>query len=321
MEEIIVPSKVSIKENKGNEAIIIIEPCYSGYGTTIGNALRRVLLSSLSGAAVSAIRIKGVDHEFSTIPSIKEDLIQIISSLKSLRLEMHTEEPVKLELHTRGKKIITAADIEKNSDVKIINTDLKIAESTSKDTELDMEIIVEKGRGYVPLEQKNVNDSEIGMIAIDSIFTPVLAVGFEVKNIRVGKRTDFDQLEIKIKTDGTITPLEALVESADILIKQFSIISDINKVKDLIEEVKKEKELKENEKDVKKENKEDEVSISELNFSTRTFNALDKAKIRNVNDLSKKKIKELLKLPGFGQTALQEVQKALKKYNVQLVEK
>ena len=321
MEEIIKPSKVSIKEENGNEAKIIIEPCYSGYGTTLGNALRRVLLSSLPGVAVSAIRIKGVDHEFSTIPNIKEDLMQIISNLKSLRLILHSEEPVKLELHKKGKGEIIAADIEKNSDVEIINADFKIAESTSNDTELDMEIVVERGRGYMPLEQKNVNDSEIGMLAIDSIFTPILAVGFEVRNIRVGKRTDFDQLEMNIKTDGTVSPLEALVESANILINQFSIISDVNKVKDLIAEVKKEKKLKENEKSEKAENKEEEVSISELNFSTRTFNALDKAKIRNVNDLSKKKIEELLKLPGFGQTALQEVQKALKKYNIQLVEK
>jgi DNA-directed RNA polymerase subunit alpha len=320
MEEIIIPTKVSIKTEKDNEAAIIIEPCYSGYGTTLGNALRRVLLSSLAGAAVSAIRIKGVDHEFSTIPNIKEDLIQIISNLKSLKLKMHSDEPVKLELHSKGKKVITAIDIEKNSDVEIINTDLKIAEATSKDAKLDMEIIVERGRGYVPLEQKDVNDSEIGMIAMDSIFTPVLAVGFEVKNIRVGKRTDFDQLEMKIKTDGTITPLEALVESANILIKQFSVISDVNKVQDLIKEVEKEKELKESGKEEKKEDKGSEVSISELNFSTRTFNALDKAKIRNVKDLSKKKVKELLKLPGFGQTALQEVQKSLKKHNVQLEE-
>ena len=321
MEEIISPSKVSIKEDKGNEAMIIIEPCYTGYGITLGNSLRRVLLSSLPGAAVTAIRIKGIDHEFSTIPSIKEDLMQIISNLKSLRLKLHSDESVKLELHKKGKGAITAADIEKNSDVEIMNNDLVIAEATNKDAKLDMEIVVEQGRGYVPLEQKNVNDSEIGMMAVDSIFTPILAVGFEVNNIRVGKRTDFDQLEIKVKTDGTITPLEAVVESAKILIKQFSIISDVNKVEDLMEEIKKEKELKENEKSEKKENQEDEVSISELNFSTRTFNALDKAKIRNIKDLSERKIEELLKLPGFGKTALQEVQKAVKKYDVQLEEK
>lgn len=320
MEEIISPSKVSIKEEKGNEATILIEPCYSGYGITIGNALRRVLLSSLPGAAVSAIRIKGVDHEFSTIPNIQEDLMQVISNLKALRLKIYSDEPVKLELHKEGEGDIKAGDIENNSDVEIINDDLKIAEATSKDAKLDMEIVVEKGRGYTPLEQKNVNDSEVGMMAIDSIFSPVLAVGFEVKNIRVGKRTDFDQLEINVKTDGTIAPLEALVEAAKILINQFGIISDVDKVEDLIKEVEKEKEKKENEKE-EIEDEEEEISISELNFSTRTFNALDKAKIRNVKDLSKKKIEELLKLPGFGQTALDEVQRALKKYNVKLEEK
>lgn len=316
MEEIIIPSKIALKEEGGkNEATITIEPCYSGYGTTIGNALRRVLLSSLSGAAVTAIRIKGVDHEFSTIPNVKEDLIQIISNLKSLRFNMHSDEPVRLKLQKKGKGVITAADIEKTSEVEVVNSELKIAEVTA-DTEIDMEMVVEKGRGYISVEQREEKDLEIGMIAIDSIFTPVLSVGYEVDSIRVGKRTDYDQLIMKIKTDGTLSPLEALVKASNILIKQFNVFSDVKKVEGIIKEAEKMEELKEVEKEEKPE--EEEVSVSELNFSTRTFNALDKAKIRNVKDLSKKSEEELLKLSGFGQTALDEVKKALKKYDLEL---
>lgn len=317
MEEIIIPSKISLKEEgENNEATITIEPCYSGYGITLGNAMRRVLLSSLSGAAVTAVRIKGVDHEFSTIPSVKEDLIQIISNLKSLRFKMHSEKPARLKLQSKGKKIVTAAEFEQTSEVEVVNSDLKIAEITSDDAEIDMEVIVEQGRGYVPVEQRSDEDLEIGMIAIDSVFTPVLSVGYEVDNIRVGKRTDYDQLIMKIKTDGTVTPLEALVKASNILIKQFEVFSDVKKVEDIIKEGERKEELKEEQEEEKDE--EEEVSVSELNFSTRTFNALDKAKIRNIKDLSEKSQDELLKLPGFGQTALDEVQKALKKYNLEL---
>lgn len=317
MEEIIIPSKLSQKIVGTNEAIITIEPCYPGYGTTLGSALRRVLLSSLPGAAVTAIRIKKIDHEFSTIKHIKEDVLEIILNLKRLRLKMFTDKPVKLELHSKGKKIIKASDIEKKADVEIVNPDLKIAEATHKDAVLDMEIFVERGRGYVPVEQKDGKNLEVGMIAVDSIFTPVLAVGFEVENIRVGQRTDYDRLILKIKTDGTITPLEALVQADNILINQFNAFSDIKKLKEAIEREVKVKEVKK-EKKVAIEKKVGEASISELNFSTRTFNALDRAKIRKVSDLASKTAKELLALPGFGQSALKEVKKALKKLKIEL---
>lgn len=319
MEEIILPSKISLEEKNKNEATIIIEPCYPGYGTTLGNALRRVLLSSLSGAAVTAIRIKGVDHEFSTIDHIKEDVIEIILNLKSLRLKMYTDKPVKLKLLSTGKRIIYASDIEKSADVEIVNPDLKIAEATHKDAVLDMEMVVEKGRGYVPSEQKSGKDLEIGMIAIDSIFTPVLSCGVEVENIRVGQRTDFDRLKLKIKTDGTVTPLEAVVSAAKILINQFVLFSDINKLTKKISEAREVKEIKK-EKEISKEEKVAEMSISELNLSTRTFNALDKEKIRKVKDLTQRTAKQLIELPGFGQTALKEVKKALKKLGLELKE-
>jgi len=317
MEEIILPSKISQKEIGPNEAQITIEPCYPGYGITLGNALRRVLLSSLPGAAVTAIRIKKVDHEFSTIKYIKEDVLEIILNLKMLRLKMFTDKPVKLELHHKGKKIIKASDIKKVSDVEIVNPDLKIAEATHKDAVLDMEIFVEKGRGYVPIEQKDGKNLEVGMIAVDSIFTPVLAVGFEVENIRVGQKTDYNRLILRIKTDGTITPLEALVQANNILLNQFSVFSDIKKLKEAISRAAKAKEIKKEEKKEVK-GKIGDISISELNFSTRTFNALDRAKIRKVSELASKTSKELLALSGFGQSALKEVKKALKKLKIEL---
>lgn len=320
MEEIILPNKIFLNEvdkNK-NEAVITIEPCHPRYGVTLGNALRRVLLSSLPGAAVTAIKIKGVDHEFSTIDHIKESVIDIILNLKSLRLKLFTDEPVRLKLISKGKKIIRAADIEKNSNVEIVNPDLKIAEATDEKAELEMDIIVEKGRGYVPTEQKESKDLEIGMIVVDSIFMPVLSVGYEVENMRVGQRTDYERLKMRIKTDGTITPLEALSESAKILVSQFSTLSDNKKLLEKIKATAMEKKVEKETKTIKKEEKPEDKSITELNFSTRTFNALDRAKIRKITDLISHSEAELLELPGFGQTALEEVKKALKKLNLEL---
>lgn len=315
MEQIIIPNKVYTQNEGKNEATIIAEPCYPGYGTTLGNALRRVLLSSLPGTAISSIKIKGVDHEFSTIPYIKEDIIEIILNLKNLRLRLFKDEPVRIKLKSDGKKIIKASDIEKNADVEIANSDLKIAEATDAKAKLEIEMIVENGRGYVPVEQKNAKDLEIGMIAIDSIFTPVLAVGYEIESTRVGQRTDYDRLKMKIKTDGTIKPFEAFSNAAKILIEQFNVLSEPTKFLEKEEKagVKKE-ETKESEISESVKN----ISLPEFNFSTRTFNALDRAKIRTLGEIIQKSERELLTLSGFGQTALKEVRKALKKHNLEL---
>ncbi len=314
MEEITLPSKIKLEEISDNESNIIIEPCYPGYGTTLGNALRRVLISSLSGAAVTAVKIKGVDHEFSNIKDIKEDVVEIIMNLKSLRVKLFSDEPVKLKISSKGKRNITAADFKKSSDVEIVNSDLLIATATSNNAVLEMEVTLEKGRGYQTTEQKNSKDMEIGTMVVDSIFAPVLNVGYKVENIRVGKRTDFDKLIMNIKTDGIISPIEAFQQSAQILVDQFLLLSKpLEVMKKTEEEEKKEKVLKEEDK------KEGEgTPIQELNFSTRTFNALSKAKIRTVEDLTKKAKKELLSLEGLGQTALNEIEKALKKLNLEL---
>jgi DNA-directed RNA polymerase subunit alpha len=285
-------------------------------GTTIGNALRRILISSLAGAAITSVKIKGVDHEFSNIKDIKEDTVEIIMNLKALRAKLFSDDPVKLKLKSKGKRIIKASDFDKSSDVEIVSKDLVIATGTSNSSELEMEVTIEKGRGYQTTEQKSAKEMEVGTILVDSIFSPVLNVGYDVENIRVGKRTDFDKLLMTIKTDGIISPIEAFQQASQILVDQFLLLSKPKEV------MKKTKEAEKKEKDKKEETKQESTGtpIQELNFSTRTFNALSKAKIRTVEDLTKKAKKELLSLEGLGQTALNEIEKSLKKLDLELKE-
>lgn len=225
MEKLFLPSSFKIEETgKPNEARIIIEPCYHGYGTTLGNALRRVLLSSLSGAAVTAVKIRGAAHEFTTIEHIKEDIVEIILNLKQLRLRVFSAEPVKLFLNAAGEGEVTAAQIQITSDVEIVNSDLRLATLTHKDAKLEMEIMVSQGRGYVPLEEQDRKKLELGMIAVDSIFSPVLNVGDKVEFVRVGGITNFEKLILTIETDGTIMPVNALIQATEILLDHFNLI-------------------------------------------------------------------------------------------------
>ncbi len=214
MEHILLPSKVLLEEGAhASEARLIVEPCYYGYGTTLGNALRRVLLSSLPGASVTAVKIKGVTHEFQAIPHMKEDVLQVILNLKNLRVRLHTEEPVKLTLSVSGEKIVTAKDIEANADVEVINTDLVIATLTDAAASLDMEITIEKGRGFSPTEARPHGGYDLGTIAVDALFSPVTNVSYRVEPTRVGEITDYDRLVLSLETDGTVTPKEAMQEA------------------------------------------------------------------------------------------------------------
>lgn len=240
-----MPSKIEIKKGKlPNEAFVTVEPCHYGYGTTLGNALRRVILSSLPGAAVTAVKIKGVQHEFSTIPHVKEDVVEIILNLKQLRMKVFSAEPVRLTLKADGEKEVAAKDIEKSADVEIANPDLHIAELTNKNAELEMEIFVSQGRGYVPVEAREKEKTEVGMIAVDSIFAPIKNIGYKVENVRVGDITNYDKLILDIETDGTIKPEEALRQSAQILIDHFNLFLDgQKKEKEVAPEIKKEVEI------------------------------------------------------------------------------
>lgn len=225
MKHISLPKKFIVEEEeKGKKAKVIIEPCFPGYGLTLGNALRRVLLSSLPGGAVTAVKIKGVQHEFSTIDNVSEDVVNIVLNLKKLRIKVHADEPVTLKLKAKGEKEVTGADIEASSDAEVINKNQVIATLNDKNSELEMDITVAKGIGYVPVEEREESKEkgEIGLMLVDSIFTPVVNVGVEVGATRVGQKVDYDKLILNIETDGTIDPESAIQKAAEILVNQFS---------------------------------------------------------------------------------------------------
>lgn len=225
MENILLPSRIQYEDGeRPNEGVLIVEPCFHGYGTTLGNALRRVLLSSLPGAAVTTVKIKGVHHEFQAVKGVKEDALEMILNVKSLRMRCFSDEPVRLSLSVSGAKVVTAADITPNADVEIVNPDLVLATITEDDASLEMELTVRKGRGYSPSEERH-EDRELGAIAIDALFSPVRNVGYKVENTRVGEITNYDRLIMTIETDNTITPKEAVEQAAKILIDYFAILA------------------------------------------------------------------------------------------------
>lgn len=260
MENIAKPTKINYEEgDMPNKSIITIEPFYPGYGMTLGNSLRRVLLSSLPGAAVTGVKVKGASHEFSTLPHIKEDVLQIILNLKKLRLKLDGEEDIKLELDITGKKEVKAKDIKKNAQVEIINSDLVLANITDMAGSLNMEITVSSGRGYKSVEQKKGEKEDISFIEMDAVFSPVLSVGIDVENVRVGNMTNWDKLILDIKTDGTIEPKKAFNETVKVLVNQFNSLLDLEKgsKKDKKEEKEEKKDEKEEKDKIKKEEKEE----------------------------------------------------------------
>ncbi len=226
MENILLPSKMTFAgSEKANASVLTIEPLHHGYGTTVGNALRRVLLSSLEGAAVTSVKIKGAQHEFSTVEGVKEDVLQIILNLKQLRMRVHTNEPVTLTINVSGKLgEVTGADIDANADVEIANPDHVLATLTDKKAEFTAEIVVKRGRGYVPTENQETVGNDIGVIAIDAMYSPVVSVGMKVENTRVGEITNYDKLIMDIQTDGTITVQEAVVDAVKVLLNHYNWI-------------------------------------------------------------------------------------------------
>lgn len=229
MEDILLPSKIEITPGeRENESMLVMEPFFHGYGHTVGNALRRVLLSSLPGAAVTAVKIKGASHEFSALPNVKEDVLEIILNLKQLRLKVFSDEPVRLNLSVKGEKKVTAKDIEKNSDVEVVNPGLHVATLTDKSAELEMEITVAKGRGYIPTEERGKDQrGELGTIAVDALYSPIRSVGYKVDDVRVGQITNYDKLTLTIETDGTVSAEEAIRRSAKILIDHFGLLAAV----------------------------------------------------------------------------------------------
>ncbi len=296
------------KDSDTNYGKFVIEPLERGYGTTLGNSLRRVLLSSLPGAAVSSVKIDGVLHEFSTIPNILEDTTEIILNIKKLILKYEGNERKLIRLEQRGKKEVTAADIVQDAEVEILNPELHIA-TLDEDAVLEMEMTVERGRGYVSADQQPYKTEEIvGLIPIDSIFTPVNRVNYTVDNARVGKRTDYDSLTLEVWTNGTISPEEGISLSAQILIEYLKLFTEINdtyaEVEILVE------------KEEEKKDKVLEISIEELELSVRASNGLKRANINTVGDLIEKTREEMSKIRNLGQKSLEEIERKLKELNL-----
>lgn len=228
MPQLHLPTKIFFEAGKKpTEGQLIVEPCEAGFGTTLGNALRRVLLSSLPGAAVTDVKIKGASHEFSTLPGVKEDVVEILLNLKQIRLKVFSDEPVRLTLKVSGENNVTAGDIEKDAQVEIANPKLHLATLTDKDATFEMELIVRRGRGYDAIESREDRASEIGLLAVDALYTPIRNVGFRVDHVRVGQMTNYDRLTLTVETDGTLSGQEAVEQSAKILIDHFSLLTSL----------------------------------------------------------------------------------------------
>jgi len=227
MENLPLPKLIEYKDLKENKAQIKIEPLFPGYGITIANPLRRVLISSLIGAAITKIKIKGVNHEFSTLPYLKEDIVEFILNVKKIRMKIFADEPIKLKLKKKSEGPITAGDIEKNAQLEIVNPNLILGHLTDKKADFEMELTAEKGRGYVTVEDRGEKESaELGEIIIDSIFSPIVNVSFTIEEVRVGKMTDYEKVTIKVETDGSLSPKEAIDKSVQILLDHFSFIAN-----------------------------------------------------------------------------------------------
>ncbi len=311
-----LPPKVTQKNlpggRQGKAAVFEIEGLYPGYGVTIGNALRRVLLSSLQGVAVTEVKIKGAPHEFSTMQGILEDTIMVILNIKNLRFRIHEGEIHRLQLSVKGEKAVTGKDFKLPPQVDLANPEIHIATITDKKTELDIEIQIEKGVGYEPKDQRKTKKGEIGAIALDAIFTPIKNVNYQVENMRVGDRTDFDKLSLEIETDGTITPEEAFFETCDILLKHFNVIFE--------GKPQREQEAKAGEAEGERAQEADatKTNIEELKLTGRTLNALLKNNIKTVGGILRKSEKSLQELDGMGDKAISEIKRKLKKLGLEL---
>lgn len=317
---IVLPSKPKIILEEGSQGVYEIDGLYPGYGHTLGNSLRRIILSSLPGTAITSVKIAGVSHEFSTIEGVKEDVITMILGLKKVRIHMTSDEPQTIRLKVKGIKEVTAGDIEAGGQVEILNPDLVIAHITDKNTELDIEIQVEKGLGYVSKEILQKGKVDIGTITLDASFTPIRRVHYEVENMRVGDRTDFNRLKVSIETDGTLTPKEALERSIEIMIAQLKSIVGFKKEEELTSHEPEESKdsAAEGSADREIDTEALKTRVESLNLSQRTMNALTNANIRTVGGLSRKREQDILEIEGLGAKGLQEIKKSLSNFGIVL---
>lgn len=290
----------------------VVEPLERGYGTTLGNSLRRIMLSSLPGAAVSYVKIKGVLHEFSSIPGVKEDVTEIIMNIKELAIKnnSNSNEPKQAYIEYAGEGVVTAADIHVDSDIEILNPDLVIATLSGSEARFDMELTITKGRGYVGSDKNKKEDTSIDVIAVDSIYTPVERVNLTVENTRVGQITDYDKLTLDVFTNGTLAPDEAVSLAAKVLSEHLNLFIDLSEnAKNL--DVIVDKQPDENEKVL-------EMNIDELELSVRSFNCLKRAGINTVEELTNKTPEDMMKVRNLGRKSLEEVLNKLKELNLSL---
>ncbi len=320
---IIMPSQPRIVVEEGNKGVFEIDGLYPGYGHTLGNSLRRIILSSLPGASITSIKIDGVTHEFQTMDGIKEDVIVIILNLKKARFKMLSDEPQTVSLSIKGPKEVTAGDIKTGGQVEILNPEQHITEVTGK-INLNIEMRIEKGLGFISKEMFQKEKVDVGTIAVDAIFTPVRRVSYEVENMRVGDKTNHNRLRIAIETDGTLTPREALSRSIEIMINQLKAIVDFKEPEQEEEKVVAKAAKEESgEKDEKKgPDFADALKTrtDSLDLSTRTLNALTGANIRTLGGLARKKREDLLEIEGIGEKGITEIKKVLNKFGLNLKE-
>lgn len=316
--KILLPSQPKIIKEEGNLGIYEVDGLYPGYGHTLGNSLRRIILSSIEGVAITSLKIKGVSHEFSTIDGVKEDVVTIILNLKKLRFKILTDEAQVVTLSIKGPKLVTGSDFKLPGQVEIMNGDQYVCEVTDKNTELEIEAEIQKGLGYVSKERIQKERVEIGAIAIDALFSPIRRVNYEVENMRVGNRTDFNRLRLTVESDGSITPREALETSISTMINQLRAIVGFKEedeeplVREVEESPKEDKFPKEDLEDVFK------TRIESLDLSQRTINALINANIRTVGGLARKKEKDLGEVDGLGTKGIQEIKNMLKEFAIEL---
>jgi DNA-directed RNA polymerase subunit alpha len=299
-----------VDEQRG---VFVIEPLDRGFGYTFGNSLRRVLLSSLEGAAVTSVKFEGVAHEFTTLPGVKEDVTDIILQLKNLTCRLHGESPeVEVRLTKKGTGAVTAGDIEAPADLEILNPDLVIANLSDKGR-LELTLTIGRGRGYVPAELNRGPQHTIGVIPIDSIFSPVRRVAYDVEAARVGQRTDYDKLNIDITTDGSIDPREAIAQAAEILIRQLAIFTDIEKIEGFGETAGPEAAP-----EVSLAHGMENFPIEELELGVRSYNCLKRVGIETIGDLVMKSENELAAIPNFGKKSIEEVKETLATHGLNL---
>lgn len=295
------PALSNIEEHTATNATFVIEPLHAGYGNTLGNSLRRVLLSSIKGGAIVAFRIEGASHEFTTVKGIKEDVVDIMLNLKNVRIIVSTDEPVEVRIEKKGSGVVTAGDIKTTADVEIVNPEQVIATIDDPKTHLVMDLVVESGRGYQTMEKSSVNRLHSDMIALDAIYSPVLRVRYNVEGTRVGQETNLDKLSLTIETDGSLSPREAFEEAAAILVNQYTALAG-STVVEAAPAPGSEEEIR---------NSELNTPIEDLNLTARTANALVNNDIRTVHDLVSLSETDLRELKGFGSKALDEVKEKL----------